>query len=281
MSTKRVLILGNLLRSGVPEQIELLLPWFKPQCEISGVVGVRDELTADAARADLCIVFGGDGTLLAAARKVAALGLPILGVNMGKLGFLAEFSVEHMQLHLADVLASKIPISRRMMLDVRVLSPEGEKFTSPATNDVCIAAGAPFRMIYLDVEQADCEIASYRSDGLVLSSPTGSTGYNMSLGGPILDPNLEAIAISPMAPHSLTVRPILVRGDLPIRVTARKVNAGTSVIVDGQTTLPLTQGEVVEVRRAEFCLKIVTHPGRDFYQTLRQKLQWGLGPPAM
>ena len=278
MSRKRVVILGNMRKKGVAEQIERLREWFEQRCDLLAVLSADTAVAAPVDRADLCVVFGGDGTLLSAARLFAGKNTPLLGVNMGKLGFLADFNVEHMQKHFEDVLAGRVHSAERMMLEVCVSNCDQHNFCSPAANDVAISSGAPFRMVDLLVEQGDSQIARYLGDGLVVATPTGSTGYNMSAGGPILEPTLDAIAITPVAPHTLSLRPIVVRSDRTIRITARSVNLGTAVIIDGQVSSSLCDGDVVEVRRADESAHIIPHPGRDFFDTLSSKLQWGRSP---
>jgi NAD+ kinase len=276
---KTILILANMEKPGVPEQIDSLREWFARRVEVLAVRSTREALPEGAEAADLCVVFGGDGTLLSAARALAGTSMPLLGVNMGKLGFLAEFSVEHMQKHFAAILRGEVQPTERMMLDVCIHCGRGEEaFHSPAANDVAICAGGPFRMIDLSVARGDERIARYRGDGLIIATPTGSTGYNMSAGGPIIEPTLDAVAITPIAPHTLSLRPIAVGIDHPIRVTAERVNEGTAVIVDGQVRAPLKGGDVIEVRRAEKCAKIIPHPGRPFFLTLASKLHWGQSP---
>ena len=278
MARKRILILGNMAKSGLAEQIEALRPWFEQRVEIVDVMSSRDAVSERARSADLCVVFGGDGTLLAAARLLAAADVPLLGVNMGKLGFLAEFNVEHMQKHFDDILAGKVAPTERMMLNVCVSECSKHSFSSPAANDVAISAGQPFRMIDLNVARGGYQIARYLGDGVVISTPTGSTGYNMSAGGPIMEPTLDAVAITPIAPHSLSMRPIVARSDQPIRITATRVNPGTSLIVDGQVSSGLCDGDTVEVSRAAYPSRIIPHPGRSFFGTLSNKLQWGQSP---
>ncbi len=278
MLPKKIVILGNMSKEGVPDQIERLRDWFEQRAEVMGIFPANQPLPEDAAAADLAVVFGGDGTLLSAARLLAGTSVPLMGVNMGKLGFLAEFDVEHMQRHLEAVLGGEIVAKERMMLQVAVSRKREAEFVSPAANDLAISAGPPFRMIDLRVEQGDSEIARYLGDGLVIATPNGSTGYNMSAGGPILEPTLDAIAITPIAPHTLSVRPIVVRSDLPIRITADKVNPGTTVIVDGQVPNSLCKGDVVTVSRAPRGMMIVPHPGRGFFETLASKLHWGRSP---
>jgi NAD+ kinase len=277
MPTPRILIMGNLQREGVRQQIDRLHDWFSQRAQVAWVGSTRDK-PPQVPGALLCVVFGGDGTLLAAARAMAGSNLPLLGVNMGKLGFLAEFSVEHLRRHFDDILAGKVAPTRRMLLQMRVSSCQGGPFTSAVANDVAISAGPPFRMIQLMLSQQGRPIVQYNGDGLIVSTPTGSTAYNMSAGGPIMEPTLEAVAVTPIAPHSLTVRPIVVRSDRELIVTALKVNAGTMAIVDGQISTPLCEGDQVLIRRLGQDLLILPHPGRTFFQTLTSKLQWGRSP---
>ena len=278
MAKKRIIILGNMAKPGIPEQIDALRPWFDKHATVLGVYRA-DQATVDlAAPADLCIVFGGDGTLLHAARNVAAAGVPLVGVNMGKLGFLAEFTVEEMQQHFETILAGGVEPTERMMLEVRVDRCSGEPFAATAVNDVAIQAGAPYRMIELTVEQNGATISRYLGDGLAISTPTGSTAYNLSVGGPILEPTLDAVVITPVAPHTLALRPIVVRSDVTIRITANRVNDGSAVIIDGQATTSLCEGDTVSVGRSETPAKIIPCPERGFFQTLTNKLQWGQSP---
>ncbi len=275
--TSRILILVNRSKDGVDAVVDELTPWFEQRGEVAGVLGTFEE-DPEVPEADLAVVFGGDGTLLAAARMLADHGIPLLGVNMGKLGFLAEFNVEHMKKHFEAILAGEVPATERMMLVASITGCREHAFESVAANDVTLSAGPPFRMIDLSVRQGEQEVARYLGDGLVVATPTGSTGYNMSAGGPIIEPTLDAIAITPVAPHSLAIRPIAVRPDEPITITAERVNAGTSVIVDGQVTSQLCNGDRVEVRRSPRPAKIVAHPGRPFFHTLARKLGWGRSP---
>jgi NAD+ kinase len=278
MGRKTIVILGNMAKPGLREKIAELEPWFRQHVDVAAIAPAAGQLPPQAQGADLCVVFGGDGTLLSAARMMAGTSVPILGVNMGKLGFLAEFNVEHMQKHFQEILAGAVKPIERMMLDVRIDNCRAHGFSSPAANDVVVSAGPPFRMIELKVSRSGRDVARYLGDGLIVSTPTGSTGYNLSAGGTIMDPSVAAIAITPIAPHSLSVRPLMVGGDQTIQVTANSVNAGTAVIIDGQITQPMCAGDTVTVTRAARGFLIVPHPGRDFFQTLVEKLQWGQSP---
>lgn len=278
MADKKILILGNFAKAGVGEQIERLRPWLSRRVEVLAVASHDEPMPEQARQADLCVVFGGDGTLLAAARMLAAAGVPLLGVNMGKLGFLAEYNVEHFTKHLDDILAGRIVPEERLMLHVSIGNCGAHGFEAVAMNDVAIFAGQPFRMIDLNVDQGAGHIASYLGDGLVIATPTGSTAYNMSAGGPILAPALDAMTITPIAPHSLSIRPIVVGSGETIRITATQVNPGTTVSIDGQVNSGVCDGDAVQVRRADRPARIIPHPGRTFFGTLTTKLQWGRSP---
>jgi NAD+ kinase len=267
-------------KPGIASAIEELMPWLSARAEVVAVLPANQPPPDEALRADLVVVFGGDGTLLSAARMIHGTRIPLLGVNMGKLGFLAEFNVEHLRKHFDEVLAGKVAPAERMMCEVAVHGAGGARASSysPAANDVAISAGEPFRMIDLKVDQGDSEIAQYRGDGVIVSTPNGSTGYNMSAGGPIVEPTLDAVTITPIAPHMLSIRPIVVRSDPPLTITACKVNPGTCVIIDGLKCCHLAEGQQVDIRRAATGMLIVPHPGRSFFQTLSGKLNWGLSP---
>jgi NAD+ kinase len=276
---KRVVILVNESKPGAADAVESLEPWLADRVDLLGVLGHTEALPETAGQADLCVVFGGDGTLLSAARLVAPLGVPLLGVNMGKLGFLAEYNIAHFRKHLLEILDGQVTPARRAMLDVHIDCECGQpSFRSLATNDIAVLAGEPFRMIDLTVRQGASKIAQYLGDGLVIATPTGSTGYTMSAGGPIIQPTLSALAITPISPHSLSIRPLVVGTDEPITVCADNVNAGTTVSIDGQVNQRLCEGQTIKVRLADKPLKVFPHPGRDFFETLTRKLKWGQSP---
>ncbi len=275
---RKVLIVGNFSKEGVSGQIESLRGWLESRCILTAVVGVHDELDDETRRADLCIVFGGDGTLLSAARSLSGTKTAMMGVNMGKLGFLAEFSVEDFKSHLDDVLQGRISPTERMMLEVNLETDAREAFSSPAANDVAICAGPPFRMIDLQLSQDGAQVAQYLGDGLIVAAPTGSTGYNLSAHGPILEPTLDAVTVTPVAPHTLTMRPLVLRSDRPVRILAQRVNPGSQMLIDGQVTRPLRDGDVVCVSRAPMPMLLISHPQRGFFRTLCEKLSWGQSP---
>jgi NAD+ kinase len=275
---RRVLILGNMDKQGVREAIASLRPWIQRRATLLAVLPARAPLPDRALEADLGIVLGGDGTLLSAARAVARRPMPLVGVNLGKLGFLAEFDVPGLKACFEDLLGGKVPARERIMLDVCVRSSSRRPFSCVAANDVTLSAGPPFRMIDLLVGLGKRSLWRYRGDGIVVATPTGSTGYNLSAGGPILVPELAAMVVSPVAPHSLSLRPVVLGAEAEVHITATRVNAGSAVIVDGQISRNVRDGDVVEVRRSPAVLKLVPRPGRSFFQMLADKLHWGMSP---
>jgi NAD+ kinase len=277
LQDKKVLVVANGKKPLVVEQLKALQPFLREHVSHVETVDVNSPELPEGFKADLCIVMGGDGTLLAASRLVAPLGIPIVGVNLGKLGFLADFSYEQMCRLLPDMLLNKLAFSERMMLQV-CSDHGGSVFTSLAMNDVAVVSGPAYRMIELHVSHGSEAIASYLGDGVVVSTPTGSTGYNLALGGPILEPTVQAIIITPIAPHSLAMRPLVVPSGAAIRITTKRVNPGTSMVIDGQLPRPLGENETVEIHRSLHSVKLITHPERKFFARLTEKLKWGTGP---
>ena len=239
--------------------------------------------------ADLAIVLGGDGTILGLARHSLEAGVPVLGINFGKLGFLAEFDAQAFHRHAARVLTGRSTVREVAALDARVLRDGVEIARQPAINDVAICNGAPFRMIELglQIDDAPAENAPrVAGDGLIIATPTGSTAYNSAAGGPILEPTLAAMVVTPIAAHSLSFRPIVVPGTSRIEVVAHRVNraeghdptAGTCAVVDGQHTMPMEKGDTVRITVGERPLRLVVNPDRSYWQTLIHKLRWASSP---
>ncbi|NLX12823.1 MAG: NAD(+)/NADH kinase [Phycisphaerales bacterium] len=224
---------------------------------------------------DRIIVLGGDGSILAVARELQDRQVPIIGVNFGKLGFLAEFSFEELQNNAGRILTDSALVSRRMMLTTEVARNGQGYGDSLAVNDCVVHAGPPFRMIELSIAVNGEYLTSVSGDGLVLATPTGSTAQNMSAGGPILAPGARAIVVSPISPHSLTHRPLVVAADAVIEVLARRVNEGTTAVIDGQISFPLGPGDRLTVRQAAYDFQLVRNPGQAQWHTLTQKLKWG------
>jgi len=223
---------------------------------------------------DLLIILGGDGTLLSMARAVGDLGVPILGVNLGGLGFLTATTLDEMLPALERLLAGGMEIEERMMLSA-VLRRGGQVVGEYiALNDVVITKSAMSRIIDLSVSVGGRHAISYRADGLIISTPTGSTAYNLSAGGPILFPTMDAVVLTPIAPHTLSNRPIAVPGAQRIEV-ALLVEQDVMLTMDGQVGVPLRERDVVEVQKAAARIRLVRFPQKDFFSVLRTKLKWG------
>lgn len=272
----RILVLGNASRPGVKEEAERLLPFLRQHC---GVVAfdLFQEQDLSTLKADLALVLGGDGAILRAARQMGYHQIPVLGVNLGKLGFLADLSPEELRTCFSRVLRGEYRITCHLMFECQVHGP-GENRTFLGLNEVVIQAGFPFHMIDLDLVLDGETVTRFSGDGLILSTPVGSTGHNLSAGGPILSQELSAFVITPICPHTLTNRPVVDSADKVYTISIRRAAAGTAVIVDGQEIIPVTVQHRITVRRAPVCFQLVKVPGRSYYQTLRDKLRWGTQP---
>jgi NAD+ kinase len=239
-----------------------------PQCS-------RDELPG---RVDLVVVLGGDGTLLAMADRIASAGaeIPILGVNFGSLGFLTEVTLPELFPSLESVLAGTACIDARLMLRARIGPDPAGVPDLMVLNDVVVTRGALSRIIELRVWVDDDFVASFKADGLILATPTGSTAYNLAAGGPIVHPTVDAVVLTPIAPHTLTNRPVVIPGTATVRVQPHVDGPPDAVYVtfDGQTGFPLPPASSVTVRRAEAPLRLVRAATRSYFEILRQKLKW-------
>ena len=227
--------------------------------------------------------FWGDGSIISTARRVSQAAVPVVGVNVGKLGFLAEFSVGELKEFFPRLVKSTVPIDRRMMLGCKVFGgrqpkDRSERFRSAAINDIFITAGSPFRTVELRILVDGQPLAGCVSDGLIISTPTGSTAYNLSAGGPIVSPKMNAVVITPICPHSLSFRPIVISAESTIEVLGVRVNEGTTVSIDGQVSLRLSIDDVVRVQKQTFDFLIVNNPLRSQWDTLATKLRWAEKP---
>ncbi len=225
-------------------------------------------------KADIIIVFGGDGTLLSVTRLVGKRSVPILGVNLGGLGFITEISKDEICRDVSIILSGKCEFEERIMLQADVLR-NGKKFKRyNALNDVVINKSALARMIELDIKVNRQEVTTLRADGLIISTPTGSTAYSLSAGGPILYPTLESFLITPICPHTLTSRPIVLPDDFVLDIV---VSRGDDVYltIDGQEGCALKIKDRVSIRKADFKTRFLHLYDRDYFRVLRTKLKWG------
>ena len=285
VSRKRMLrlaIFGDRRKGRVAEAISEFADFIRHKAKTVVNCGI-DECTPESFReADYAVVFGGDGSIIAAARQLCRsphrIGIPVIGVNLGKLGYLAEFSVEELKEIFPQLMRGKARIEKRMMLLCLVIKKGKEHFCSMAVNDVFITSGPPFRMIDLQMFVDGQHLGECVSDGLVVSTPTGSTAYSLSAGGPILSQKMEGIVITPICPHSLSFRPIVIKADSVVELRGERFNEGTTVSIDGQVSLELDIDDVVEIRREKRDFLIVNNPLRSEWDTLSAKLGWAEKP---
>jgi NAD+ kinase len=230
-----------------------------------------------AAQADAVVVLGGDGTLLGASRLMATdRPVPILGVNFGSLGFLTEITLAELYPTLESVLEGRYRYEERRMLRGCVRREGQPDVTDDALNDVVVTKATLSRIIELDVSVDGLFVSTFRADGLIVSSPTGSTAYNLAAGGPILHPTLPAIVLTPICPHMLTNRPLVVSDGSAIEVRLRSPQDGeVHLTFDGQRGFPMGRQDSVQVTRSPRTLRLVTAAGRDYFAVLRTKLKWG------
>ena len=237
--------------------------------------------TAIGEQCDLVVVMGGDGTMLNAARSLVDYDMPILGVNLGRLGFLADVSPSEIPHRLDGVLNGQFREAPRLLLHAQVMRDGCVVGEADALNDVVIHKRDVARMIDVETFLEGRFLNTYRADGLIISTPTGSTAYALAGGGPILYPGLEAVVLVPICPHTLTHRPIVVSADSVIEVVLNAANTiNTQVTCDGQVSLPLERGDQIVIRKKERKVRLIHPINHDYFKLLRAKLRWGLSPEA-
>ncbi len=229
-----------------------------------------------AEKVELGIVLGGDGTLLAVARAFGARPVPILGINLGTLGFMAEISRDELFPRLEEVLAGRYEIEARMRLQVGVQRESVGDQRFLALNDAVISNTALSRMVDLEMIAGGISVATYHADGLILATPTGSTAYSLSAGGPLLPPGFEAMLVTPICPHTLSQRPLVLAPQTQLTIRVLPTRGGeVHLTVDGQVGCALASGDLVQVSRSEHPVRMLVPPGRNPFEVLRQKLHWG------
>ncbi len=262
-----------------------LVPWLRDRrmetildVEAAGIcpdLGPGRPRAEVAAAADLVIVLGGDGTLLSVARLIGSREVPILGVNLGGLGFLTEITLDELFPTLERVLRDQFSVTRRLTLTARVLR-EGEDVASfEALNDAVITKTALSRIVDLETHVNGEYVATFRADGLILSTPTGSTAYCLAAGGPIIYPTLPALVIIPICPHTLTNRPLVVPDTAVVEIIQGSTEEDVHLTVDGQVGVGLRHRDVVEVQRSARCIALVKSPKLNYFELLHTKLKWG------
>src|SRR5215217_9439231 len=250
----KLFVVANQSKPHVAKALADWLPWLKQRVEVTGVDGTTgDDLSR--VEGDVILALGGDGTLLGAARRLGGRSTPLMGVNFGRLGFLASFQPDRFKDSIDALLANKLPVSSRLALEASVLAAGDacdpcdhsaiatrRQSWAFALNDAVISAGPPFHMIELELNADGGEGVRFFGDGVIVATPSGSTAYNVSAGGPILDPGVDAFCVTPICPHSLSFRPVVVSSRNNVVIAASKANPGTTLFCDGQETAKLSRG---------------------------------------
>ena len=278
MNRPKVILFGDPKRPNAIETLEQFVGFASDKVEILSNC-LETACPVDTLRkADYAVVFGGDGTILGAARQLCETEVPVIGVNVGKLGFLAEFSIEELSRQFERIISRDVLIEKRMILHCTVQRDGVCVFESTAVNDVVITAGAPFNMIEMKLAVQEQKLAVCISDGMIVSTPTGSTAYNLSSGGPILSANLSAMVITPLCPHSLSFRPIVIKADNQLKIECMRMNEQTTLLLDGQVTHKLKIGDVINIQKHAGQFLVVNNPLRTQWDTLAGKLNWAEKP---
>lgn len=293
-SLTTIALIGKYQSAETVEALRILIPYLQErglsllvEAETADQLKDDQELRFAAAsffdigdRADVAIVIGGDGTMLGAARKLAGFPVPLVGVNQGRLGFMTDIPRSEMLSAVDELLAGRFVAEERMLLDAEVLRGGEVLLDNLALNDVVADKGAIGRLLELELFVDDEFIYKLRADGLIVTTPTGSTAYALSAGGPIIHPSHSGIGIVPLCPHSLTNRPIVVsdRALLEMRIAN---DGDPRVHFDGQVTLDLQRGDVVRIRRSEYGICFLHPPSYSYFATLRQKLHWSERPAGI
>lgn len=299
----RLILFANRSKDGVVAAAQRLKHWLAGRAEVVAepdIPSLTPELADALPDADFAVVLGGDGTILAIARNLFHRDIPLLGVNFGKLGFLAEFNLADVMQYWSHIVSDQCRVSRRLLIDVSVLPVGGPAFggngnghgspaslpqplfTSVALNDAVITAGPPFRMIDVDMaidpQTTGRAAASFSGDGVIVATASGSTAYNLAAGGPILSPDVDACVVTPICPHSLAFRPIVVSADSEIWLHVRTANEGTTLVLDGQRSFDLEADHQVRIRRHAQALRLIHNPSISYWQMLGQKMRWAARP---
>lgn len=274
---KAVALIANLTKPQVREIAAVICAWFSDR----GIETYAQEelgcgrgfsLAAPLPPVDLVMVLGGDGTFLTAAGRYGASGIPLLGVNLGHLGFLAEVELEDLQSALVKLVAGDYQVEKRSMLSLVVLRQGKILAQDLVLNDVVVAKGTLSRIIQLEVAVDGVNIGSYRGDGLIIATPTGSTGYSLSAGGPIVAPNLDLLVITPICPHTLNARPMVVAKESLVTVAIKTCQADTYLTMDGQKSIILECGDRLQIANSEHRTALVRLAGLNFYEILAKKI---------
>ncbi|MHC4196774.1 MAG: NAD(+)/NADH kinase [Planctomycetota bacterium] len=273
----KVLIIGNTEKDKIKNAFRELDLWIGKRAH-AVFMDVAEAERARPLEGDIAIAMGGDGTFLRVSRMVSPYGIPIIGIHLGLFGFLAELTPKDMYDNLDKVFRGEYKINTRMLLNCRLERNGVPVNESLGVNDAVISRASLSRLVSIKLFIDGEEVATYSSDGLIVSTPLGSTAHCLAAGGPILSPEIDAFVISPICPHTLTNRPLVISGEVKVKMEVGSEGVGTGLTVDGQVYQELMPGDAISVERSGTRLKLVDAGIRSFYTVLREKLSWGGSP---
>ena len=299
----RLIILANKSKKQVTQALASFRPWLTERAEIVAEPDVYDlgEDATSLPAADLAMVLGGDGTVLAQARVLVDLQVPLLGINFGKLGFLAEFSIEDVKKHWDRITRGECRQSQRMMMRVMAFASGAPEFAGDggvprcdgsdmpppvfdtlAMNDAVVTAGPPYRMIEIELAiepgVSGTSAATFSGDGVIVATPSGSTAYNVAAGGPIVSPGIDGMVVSAICPQSLAFRPIVFHAECAVWLLMHRANPGTTLVIDGQKSCSIDPGMQVMITKHRRTLPLIHNPDLNYWKMLAQKMHWAARP---
>ena len=285
MQIKKIGIVANASKETAPEYAAALMNWILKRGiqvyleeEIAAKLGETEKGMAIeelAAHTNLLVVLGGDGTILRTARAAKGSEIPIAGINLGAFGYLTEINTDEMYSALEQILRGDFQTERRMMLDVAVNGNREEATEGSVLNDVVINRGNLSRIVHLETAINDRYLTTFKADGLIVSTPTGSTAYSLSAGGPIVFPQQDSIIVNPICPHTLTNRPIVLPESAVVKVILWTKEGKATLTLDGQVSFTLRSGDTITIKKSPYMTTLISSPHRDYVEILRSKLGWG------
>jgi NAD+ kinase len=270
----RAILLVDGSRPALAERATDLRAIIERKLEVAAAIDDLSKPLPDV-QADLVVVFGGDGSILRAARQMGYRQLPVIGVNLGRLGFLADIQPEDLDEVLPQIVAGQYRVVRHLMFECRVFSDGKEQSCTLGLNEASVLAGPPFSMIEVQLYVDALLATTYSCDGLIVSTPVGSTAHNLAAGGPIMQKSLQTFVVSPICPHTLTNRPVVDGADHVYELAVPEPNEGTSLLVDGKLICNVRSDDRIRIERSSAEFQLIEVRGRGYYRTLREKLGWG------